>query len=106
MLSIVPFEPIPNHRFSCVVPIDNGNTTLEFFIRYNEVATYWTVDIAKDGETLLSSLPLKPAQNILEQFAYLGIGSAYIVPKSEAAAQWPGATDLSANWYVIWSDTP
>lgn len=105
MLSIVPFQPIPNHHFSCVVPIDGGNTTLGFFLRYNDVATYWTVDISKDGKTLIASLPIKPAQNILEQFSYMEIGSAYIIPKSQAAAQWPGAVDLSSDWYIVWSDT-
>lgn len=106
MYSIVPFQAIPNHSFSAVVPIDNGNTKLGFHLRYNEVATYWTVDISKDNETVIFSLPVKPAQNVLEQFGYLGIGSAYIVPRSEAAAQWPGATDLSSDWYVLWGDTP
>lgn len=105
MYCVVPFEAIPNHRFSCVVPIDGGNTKLRFYMRYNEIATYWVVDISKDDEVVLSSLPLKPAQNILEQFSYLGIGSAYILPKSEAAKQWPEANDFSSEWVVWWGDT-
>ena len=106
MFCIVPFQAIPNHRFSAVVPIDGGNTKLAFYLKYNEIAEYWTVEISKDGEVVLSGLPIKPAQNILEQFAYLQIGSAYIVPRSEAQKQWPGAADFSSDWYVVWGDTP
>lgn len=105
MYSIVPMQAIPNHSWSCVVPIDEGNTTLRFRLMYNEVAGYWVVDIAKNGNTVLAGLPMVPAQNILEQFKYLGIGSAWIIPRSEVAEQWPSYGTLNSEWYVLWGDT-
>lgn len=74
---------------------------------YNELAGYWVVDISKDGTMVISGLPVVPAQDILEQFKHLEIGSAFIVPKSDAQAreQWPSANTLSSDWYVLWGDT-
>lgn len=106
MFVTIPMEPIANHRFSAVVPIDGGNVKLGFFLRYNELAKYWTVDISKDGKTVLTALPLIPAQNILEMYDYLGIGSAWIVPKANAKHQWPQAADFASDWAVVWGDTP
>lgn len=54
---------------------------------------------------LVSALPLVPAQNILEQFAYMGIGSAYVLPRTQVKEQWPSAETLTADWYLVWSDT-
>ena len=105
MFVIVPMQAIPNHSFSAVVPIDGGNVNLRFRLMYNELANYWIADISKDDAVVLAGLPLVPAQNILEQFGYLGIGSAYIIPRSEAQEQWPSLGTLSADWYVVWGDT-
>ena len=105
MYSIVPMQAIPNHSFGAVVPIDGGNTSLRFRLMYNEVAGYWVTDISKDGEKVLAGLPMVPAQNILEQFKYLGIGSAWILPRSEVAEQWPSYGTLESDWYVLWGDT-
>ena len=83
-----------------------ANITLLFRITYNELAKYWLMDISDDeGNMLISALPLVPAQNILEQFAYMGIGSAYVLPRTQVKEQWPSAETLTADWYLIWSDT-
>ena len=105
MICVIPMQAIPNHSFSAVVPIDGGNTNLGFRLMYNELANYWIVDISKDDEVVLAGLPMIPAQNILEQFKYLGIGSAAIVPRSDVKEQWPSFETLSSDWYVVWGDT-
>ena len=105
MFSIVPMQALPNHSFGCVVPIDGGNTSLRFRLMYNELAGYWVVNISRNGETLLAGLPMVPAQDILEQFKYLEIGSAWIVPRSRVAEEWPSYGTLSSDWYVVWGDT-
>ena len=105
MFSIVPMQAIPNHSFSAVVPIDGGNTNLKFRLMYNELAQYWVADVSKDDTVVLAGLPLIPAQDILEQYKYLGIGSAAIIPRSEAEEQWPSMATLSSEWYVVWGDT-
>lgn len=105
MYSIVPFQGIPNHKFSANVPIDSGNTILKFHMSYNDLAKYWLVDIYKNDVPVYAGLPLVPGQNILEQVGYLGIGSAWIVPRSRAIEQWPSETTLESDWYIVWGDS-
>ena len=73
--------------------------------RYNELAQYWLVDIYKNDAMVYAGLPLVPGQNILEQVGYLGIGSAWIAPRSRVMEQWPSAATLTSDWYVIWGDS-
>ena len=100
MYSIVPFQGIPHRKFSTKVPIDGGNTLLKFQMSYNDLAHYWLVDIYKNDGLVYAGLPLVPGQNILEQVGYLGIGSAWIVPRSRAMEQWPSETTLESDWYI------
>lgn len=104
MTSIVPMQAIPNHSFAAVIPLYGGNTELRFTMQYNEVAGFWFIDIAQKGEMLLSAYPLIPAQDILEQFQYMGIGHAYILPRAELTSQFPDIETLTTEWFVIWSD--
>ena len=104
MISIVPMQAIPNHSFSCVIPLNNGNIELRFTMQYNDVAGFWFVDIGKDNQTIISGYPLIPAQDLLEQFQYMGIGHAYLIPRSELSRQFPDYETLSTEWYVVWSD--
>lgn len=106
MQSIIPIQAVPNMSFSSVIPVDSNNITLIFTLTYNELAKYWVVSIAKsDGTTLIRSLPVIPAQNILEQYKYMQIGSAYIVPRQTVKEQWPSMDTLATDWYLVWSDT-
>ena len=105
MYSIVPFQGIPHRKFSAKVPIDGGNTLLKFRMTYNDIAGYWLVDIYKNDVPVYAGLPLVPGQNILEQVGYLGIGSAWIVPRSRAIEQWPSETTLESDWYIVWGDS-
>lgn len=105
MICIIPMQAIPNHSFSAVVPIDGGNTNLGFLLTYNEISNYWMIDISKDDVLVLSGLPMVPAQNLLEQLGYLGIGSMRIIPRSDVQEQWPSQGTLSSEWYVVWGDT-
>ena len=102
MTSIIPMQAIPNRSFSCVIPLDNENIELRFTMRYNEVAGFWFVDIGKNNQTIIAGYPLIPAQDILEQFRYLEIGHAYIVPRSTISSQFPDIDTLSTDWYVVW----
>ena len=105
MLSIIPMQAIPNHSFSSVIPFTDSNIELRFTMQFNEVAGYWFVDISREpGEMLLSGYPWIPAQDLLEQFQYLGIGHAYIVPKTQISKQFPDYKTLSSEWAVVWGD--
>lgn len=105
MYSIVPFQGIPHRKFSAKVPIDGGNTLLKFQMSYNDLAHYWLVDIYKNDGLVYAGLPLVPGQNILEQVGYLGVGSAWIAPRSRAMEQWPSETTLESDWYIVWGDS-
>ncbi|CQR71687.1 hypothetical protein SOV_04830 [Sporomusa ovata DSM 2662] len=108
----IPLTTDPNQTFQCTLAIDGQNKTLSFFLAYNEIATCWTMNITDPatGTMLLASIPLVPgdypAANILEQYAYLGIGSAYVLSTGNAATEYPDADNLGSEWVLIWSDTP
>ncbi len=108
----IPLTNEPNQKFTCTLQVDGQNKTLSFFVAYNAIAGYWTLDIA-DAATntlLLASAPLipgdYPADNILEQYAYLGIGSAYVVNVGNSPDDHAGGDNLGTDWILLWSDTP
>jgi hypothetical protein len=111
-LQIVPLDSSPNQNFDVTLDIDNKNVTLNLTIRYNEIAAYWVMDI-RDSSTkadILSSIPLLPANyptaNILGQFAYMEIGSAYILKLGNSALDRPDANTLGTEFILVWGDTP
>ncbi|MDQ0202472.1 phage baseplate plug family protein [Pectinatus haikarae] len=106
MYSIIPLQAVPNQTFSSKIPVDKQNITLSFTLNYNELANYWVVSITdSNGTMLITSLPIIPAQNILEQFKYMNIGSAYVVPRQTISEEWPTENTLDSDWYLVWSDT-
>lgn len=62
----------------------------------------------KSGNTLIDGVPLVsgsyPAANLLRQYQYLNIGSAYIVPVSDNQIGRPDFDELGADYYLVWSD--
>ncbi|MDU4960205.1 MAG: hypothetical protein E6X17_06040 [Sporomusaceae bacterium] len=106
MLSIVSIQPVQNYTFSSKIQVDGQSLTLQFELQYNELAGYWLATVRDaSGNDLITSLPVIPAQNLLEQYAYLGIGSAYIVPAQTVREQWPSLETLGSDWYLVWGDT-
>lgn len=102
---IVPMQPINNHKFSAKIFIDGTNTLLKFKLMYNEIGQFWSLDIAVNDDTKAVGVPLIPAQNLLEQLGYLGIGSIYIVKRSQIAEQWASEDTLNSDWYILWGDS-
>lgn len=106
MLSIIPINATPNSRFASKIYVDGQNMLLNFELRYNELAGYWTLNISNDKkEPLVYNLPLVPAQNLLEQYEHLQIGRAYLVPAQTATEEWPSRYTLGTEWYLVWGDT-
>ena len=62
------------------------------------------------GVLILDSIPLitgwYPAANLLSQFQYLKIGSAYILNDGNSSSDYPGKTDLGSAWSLLWDNTP
>lgn len=108
----IPLTTAPNQKFTCTLAVDGQNKTLSFFVAWNSVTGYWVMDITDEatGTILLSAIPLipgdPPAANILEQYSYLGIGSAYVVNTGSTTAESPSESNLGTDWILIWGDTP
>ena len=105
MYSIIPLQAQPNHSFSCSIPVNDENISLTFSMSYNDFSGYWSMTISRSSDdVLIRNLPIIPSENILEQYSYLGIGIAMVVPRQSVADQWPSYDTLSSDWYLIWGD--
>lgn len=106
MISIIPITTAPNNSFSCKIPVDSKNIMIYFFARFNEVAGYWLVSLSDGKNTdYIRNLPVLPSDNILEQYSYLGVGSAYILKSASVIEEWPTSSTLGTDWVLVWSDT-
>ena len=108
---IIPLNVTPNQSFSVNLEVDGGAITLQFALRFNMMAGYWVLSISDAGGNLiLDSLPLitgwYPAGNLLGQYGYLKIGSAYILNEGTGTSDYPGTTDLGTGFQFLWGDTP
>lgn len=102
----------PNQTLTTSLNVDGVVTDYQLTLRYNEVAGYWVMSVSDAaGNLILDSIPLvtgnAPAGNILGQFAYLGIGSAYIINAGGVKfPEYPNNIDLGSDFVLIWGDTP
>jgi hypothetical protein len=108
-LQLIPLDTSPNQNFKVTLAVDGNSLTLQLTIRFNSMAGYWVMTIQDaSGNLLLDSIPMLtgefPAANILGQFGYLRIGSAYIISNG-AAIDYPDATTLGTDFLLIWGDT-
>jgi Domain of unknown function (DUF6983) len=107
----LPLSANQNQTFTTTLSVDGNNLTLAFWIRWNTIAGYWIMTISdQNGNVLLDSIPLLIAidnsGNLLGQYAYLKIGSAYLVKTGDTAGEYPTADNLSTEYSVVWGDTP
>jgi hypothetical protein len=83
--------------------------TLNLLLSYSVMSGWWTMCISdSQGNVLIGSVPLVtgyyPAANVLAQYGYLAIGSAYILNTGNSASDFPGANNLAA-FSLLWGDT-
>lgn len=108
----IPVTSDPNQTLQVSLSIDNTSLDLQLEFHYNSEAGYWTMDVAaQDGDYYVVGVPLLPgvypAANILQPYAYMGIGSAYVVPVAvNVTEDWPGENTLGTDFQLWWSDTP
>lgn len=107
-LTLVTLTNQPNQFFSVKIPLATGNKELSFFVNWNAIAGYWQMSLTDgaSGNSLLNNIPLvpgaSPSQNILRQYTYLGIGSAFVIPTSTATTDYPGVNDWGTNFLLVW----
>ncbi|WP_027633389.1 phage baseplate plug family protein [Clostridium hydrogeniformans] len=104
---IVPLTPSPNQTFTSTIPIDGKKIKLYFFLRYNTEQKCWQMDLSDSEKApLINSIPLIGSLNILEQYSYLKIGSAYIVKLNpNIDSDRPNEHNLGKEFILVWGDT-
>ena len=105
----IPLTNQPNQNFTCTIPLDDTNVTLQFYLFWNRIAEYWQMSITdvSTGTMLIDSLPMLYGggyyENILAQYEYLGIGSAFIYPLVSNPPNSPGVEDWDENFILLWA---
>jgi hypothetical protein len=101
----IPLTADPDQNFKCTVPINNLNISLFFRLKYNTVADYWMISVSDSKRnTMLDNIPLVTGVNILDQFSYLGIGSAMIINTGNNSSDSPTDSNIS-DFTLVWGDT-
>jgi hypothetical protein len=83
-LQQIPITNSPNQSFTVQLQVDGAPLSLNLTIKFNEMAGYWMLSISDISNNLLiDSIPMLtggyPAANLLQQQAYLKIGSWYVI---------------------------
>lgn len=105
---IIPLTVAPNQKFSSQLTVNGAPLTLVFSLNYYEMAGYWQLSVEDaNGNSLVASVPLitgwAPAANLLQQYGYLNIGSAYLLNTGNAGVDYPGPSNLGA-FSLLWGD--
>ena len=105
---IIPLTSLNNQTFAAQLTVDSKSLTLNFTLSYSPMAGYWQMSIANvNGVPLIASMPLitgrYPAANMLAQYQYLKIGSAYLLNTGNAPADYPGQNNLG-QFSLLWGD--
>jgi hypothetical protein len=106
---IIPLTAAPNQTFTVQLTVDGAPLTLSMALSYSVMSGWWQLKIADaNNNTLVAAVPLitgwYPAANILAQYGYLEIGSAYILNTGNSSYDYPGSANL-ANFSLLWGDT-
>lgn len=108
---VIPLDTTPDQEFYVSVDVNGRNVYLYLHIRYNTEGNFWKMDVS-DGTTremLISGVPLvtglRPSADLMKQFHHFGIGSALIVPNTNASEyDIPGFFDLGTDFLLVWGD--
>lgn len=110
MNQIIPLTNSPNQTITVNLTVNGAALTLNLTINYMEIGQYWYMQVADaNNKLLLAQIPLLtgswPAANILEQYQYLRIGSAYVLNISNTdVVDYPDANNLGTDFVLMWGD--
>jgi hypothetical protein len=107
MSQMIPLANSPNQTLSVALNINGTIVRLGLFITYSEMAQYYLMSIFdSSGKLLLSSIPMItgswPAANLLAQYGYLGIGSAYLINLGQVPDDYPTSSELGTGFILLW----
>lgn len=105
---VVPLTTAPNQTFSVQLTVNGSALTLNLSLSYLTMSGWWQLQISDaQNNVLVASVPLitgyYPAANLLAQYQYLEIGSAYLLNTSNDPNDYPGENDLQ-NYTLVWDD--
>jgi hypothetical protein len=109
MNQVVPLQSIPNQAFTVSLTVDSAPLVLLLSLNYDSIKGYWDMVVSNQaGTVLIDSVPLTtgeyPAANLLGQYQYMELGSAYLLNTGGAASDYPTANNLEA-FSLVWGDT-
>jgi hypothetical protein len=105
---IIPLNNSLAQTFAAQLTVNAQPLTLNFTLAYSTMAGYWQLAIADvNGNLLIASVPLVtglyPSANLLAQYQYLQIGSAYLLNTGNAPVDYPGPNNIN-QFSLLWGD--
>ena len=105
---IIPLTSAPNQKFAVQLTVNGEPLTLNPTLSYQSMSGYWQLSIDDvNGNELIASVPLitgwYPAANLLAQYQYLEIGSAYLLNTGNASTDYPNASNIGL-FSLLWGD--
>jgi uncharacterized protein DUF6983 len=105
---LVPLSVAQNQTFTVQLTVNGASLTLLLSLTYYTMAGYWSLSVTSvTGVLLVASVPLVtgwyPAANILAQYQYLNIGSAYLLNTGNAPVDYPDQGSLG-QFSLLWGD--
>jgi hypothetical protein len=105
----IPLVQAPNQSFTIQLTVDGNPLTLNLTLSFSAMSGWWQLGIANaQNAVLVASVPLVtgfyPCANLLAQYGYLAIGSAFLLNTGNSPDDYPGVNDLT-NFSLLWSDT-
>lgn len=109
MIQQISLTNAPNQTMTLQLIVDGNPLTLNVSLSYSYMCGYWLMSIADaNNNLLLSGIPLLtgayPAANLLAQYGYLKIGSAYLLNTGNVDMDYPDNTNLD-KFTLLWGDT-
>ena len=106
---IVPLTQTQGQSFTIQLTVDDATLVLNLALAYSAMAGYWQLSISDANDAVLvASVPLitgaYPAANLLAQYGYLAIGSAYLLNTGNASQDYPSQNTLT-QFSLLWGDT-
>ena len=105
---LVPLTLSQAQTFAVQLTVNTQPLTLNLTLTYSPMSGYWQMAVADvNGNSLIASVPLitglYPAANLLAQYQYLQIGSAYLLNTGTSALDYPGVNNLN-QFSLLWGD--
>ena len=90
---VVPLIP-QNQEFD----VSLNGTTYHLIVKWNAFSNAWILYVGTDQRVpVLSGIPLVTGCDLLEEFAYLGLGGAFVVQSSNDPDEVPNYTSLGGT---------